>query len=343
MATKHKLWRKIRIFFLRLRYKRINSKLMIYLVMVLISSFLWFFNKTGSTVSTVTDFNVEYYGLPKDHYLLPGLTTQKLSLTLSARGTVFLTHNSQMPPLKIDLSKLDIRQFPDTDSSLKFITNDDVRPVIDAQLPADYKCQAIKPDTIKLDFGRSTIKKVPVILDYDISFEKQYRFQKAPVVQPDSVEVSGSVNIMDSVQFVKTELISIKNLKETTSQKVKLIVPKDVFCNLYFTQVDFSVEKFTENTIEIPIRCFNVPDSVKLRIFPQNITLKYNVGWGNYNNISGEMFIVNVDYKELNSKVKPKYLSVRVSKYPEIYGVSNISISPETVEYLVEKITSNQK
>lgn len=310
---------------------------MVYLVMVIISSLLWFFNKTGSTVSTVTDFHVEYYGLPKNHYLLPGLTTEVLQLTVSAKGSYFLTHNNQFPTIKIDLSKLDIRQFPDTDSSLKFVTNDDVRPLIEAQLPADCKCLSVKPDTVKLDFGRSAMKKVPVVLDYDITFEKQFRFKKEPVLQPDSVEISGSVNITDSVLCIKTEKVEISGLNESVSQKVKLLLPKDIFCSLNFTQADFFVEKFTGNTIEIPVRCINVPDSVVLRIFPQQITLKYNVGWDNFNSVSAEMFTAAVDYNELNGITKPKFLSVKLIKYPETFGVTNISFMPEGVEFLVER------
>lgn len=341
MTRKNRFFRKLRIFFLRLRYKRINPRVMVYLVMVLISALLWFFNKTGSTVSTVTEYKVEYFGLPKDHYLLPGITTQALFLTISAKGSLFLTHTSQNPPLRIDLSKLDIRQFPDSDSTLKFVTNDDVRPIVEAQLPSDYKCLAVKPDTIKLDFGRSMMKKVPVVLDYDVTFEKQYRFSKKPLLQPDSVEVSGSVNIMDSVLFVETEHIELKGLKDSISQKVRLKIPKDIFCNLYFSQVDFFVEKFTENTLEIPIRCVHVPDSVNLRIFPQKISLKYNVGWANFNNISPEMFLATVDYAELSGEKKPKYLTVNILKYPESFGVTNITFQPESVEYLVERISEN--
>ncbi|MBQ5452162.1 MAG: hypothetical protein IIT56_04140 [Bacteroidales bacterium] len=337
MTPINRFWRKTRIFFLRLRYKRINPRLMVYLVMVIISSLLWFFNKTGSTVNTVADYRVEYYGLPKNHYLLPGLTTEMLHLTVSAKGSFFLTLSNQLPPLRIDLSKLDIRQFPDTDSSLKFVTNDDLRALIEAQLPSDCKCLAVKPDTIKLDFGRSAMKKVPVVLDYDITFEKQYRFKEDPVLQPDSVEISGSVNITDSIHCIKTEKVEVSGLKESFSQKVKLLVPKDIFCNLNLSQADFFVEKFTSNTVEVPVRCINVPDSVKLRIFPQNITLKYNIGWDNFNSVSKEMFVATVDYKELDVVKKPKFLTVKLLKYPEAFGVTNISFMPEGVEFLVEK------
>ena len=343
MIKKSSFGRRLRIWYYKLRRRKINQRLMIYLVMVLISAVFWFVNKTGSTISGIMDFPVEYYGLPKNHYLLPGITTGVLQLTVSARGAYFLGHSGLPSSIKIDLSKLDIRTFPDTDSSLKFVTKEDIRAYVEAQLPGDYKCSAIKPDTLKLDFGRSAEKKVPVILDSEIGFSPQYRFLKNPVLQPDSVEVTASVNIMDSITCIKTEKIEIQNLKESFTQKAKLIIPKDVFCNLQYTDVDFFVEKFTENTIEIPIRRIHVPDSVQLRVFPQKITLKYNIGWTNYNSVSEEMFVAVVDYQELYGISKPKFLTVKILKYPENFGVTDMEIIPEAVEYLVERVEQKDR
>ena len=342
MAEKKRTLRKLEISLYKLRRKRINQKVMIYMVMLLISAVLWFVNKTGSTIITDVYFPIEFYGLAHDHYLLPGITTNQVLITVSGRGSSFLTHKGAYPTLRIDLSKLDIRTFPDTDSTLKFVTNDDIRSMIESQIPTEYKCLTIKPDTIMLDFGRSSTKKVPVIVDCDLSFEKQYRLAKDPVLQPDSVEVSGSTNIMDSVLCVKTESIVLQNLNDSVSVKAKLVVPHDIICPLNYTDVKIFVEKFTENSIEIPITPVNVPDSVTLRVFPQTVTLKYNISWNQYNNVSAEMFYAVVDYSDLFAPVRPKFLPIRILRYPENLGVTNIVLSTEGVEYLIHKNQSSE-
>lgn len=337
MADKKKsLKRKWQAFIYRLRRKRINQNTLTYLVMVLITSIFWFVNKSGSTINTVGIFPVEYYGLPHNSILVPGITTQELKINFSARGMTLLGHHGQYSTIRIDLSKLDIRTFPESDSSLKFVTDDDIRAQVELQMPNEYKFISVKPDTIKLDFGLSSHKRVPVILHSNISFNQQYRQSGKTILQPDSVDISGSAMIVDTIQSITTEELTLKNLNESAAQKVKLILPNGVNCGLQFTDVSINVEKFTENTLEIPIKQVNVPDSVTLRIFSQNVTVRYNVSWNNYKKISKEMFTAIVDYNELTGIVRPKYLPVKISKMPENMGVTNLALQPEAVEYLIE-------
>ncbi len=337
MTEKKTLMRRAKVLIYRLQRTRINRNLLTYLVMVVIAISCWFTNKIGSTINTDATFKVEYYGLPRNSILVPGVTTDELQITLSARGSLLLAHNGNYSPIRIDLSKLDIRTFPESDSTLKFVTGDDIRAQVELQMPADYKFISLKPDTIKLDFGLSRHVKVPVILDHDITFAKQYRLASPPVLIPDSITINGSAIIIDTVTAIHTELLTLHQISKTTTQKVRLAIPNGVNCPLTSTDATISVEKFTENTVNVPLRVINVPDTVSLRIFSQNATIKFNVGWNNYKKISREMFAAEVDFNDLTGIVRPKFLAVRITKVPENMGVSNITFSPETVEYLIEK------
>ena len=98
-----------------------------------------------------------------------------------------------------------------------------------------------------------------------------------------------------------------------------------------------NVEKFTEHSVEVPIRIIHIPDTVSLRVFSQNATIRFNIGWNNYKKISREMFAAEVDYNDLTGSIRPQFLTVKITKTPEDMGITNISISPETVEDLIEK------
>ena len=82
---------------------------------------------------------------------------------------------------------------------------------------------------------------------------------------------------------------------------------------------------------------------IKSIVFPQKITLKYNIGWTNYNSVSEEMFVAVVDYQELYGISKPKFLTVKILKYPENFGVTDMEIIPEAVEYLVERVEQKDR
>ena len=342
MAEKKTILRKAKALIYKLKRKRFNRDTITYFLMVLIAITFGFINKMGSTITNESDFKVEYYGLPNNSMLVPGVTTDALRITLSARGAALVKHRGGYSPIRIDLSKLDIRTFPESDSTLKFVTDDDIRAQVEAQLPADYKFVSLKPDTIKLDFGMLHHVKVPVVLDYAITFEKQYRLAGAPTLQPDSITIGGPAIIVDTINSILTEPLSLNRLSESTVQRVRFVIPDGVSCPLTSTDATINVEKFTEHSVEVPIRTVNVPDTVSLRFFSQRAVIRFNVGWNNYNKITREMFAAEIDYKELTGITRPQFLTVRISKMPEDMGVTNITISPETVEYLIEKNTPQQ-
>ncbi len=340
MATENGkgLIRKIKASIFKIRRKRINQNLLTFIVMVLLASVAWLINKMGSTINAAGQSKVEFYGLPQNSILVPGITTAELSINFSAKGSSLLGLHGNLPNIRIDLSKLDIRTFPESDSTLKFVTDDDIRSQVESQLPADYHFISLKPDTIKLDFGVSSRKKLPVILDQKLSFAPQYRLQNTPATSPDSVVVSGSAMIVDTLKSISTELLELSNINESSQHKVKLIMPAGVSCALTATNVLLNVEKFTERTLEVPIRQLNVPDSISLRIFSQNATIKFNVGWDKYNKITREMFQAVVDYKDLTGIIRPKTLALKLVKTPDDKSVTNITMNPENVEYLIEKV-----
>ena len=332
-----RLFRKWKAAFWRFRRIKINRNLLVYLVSVVIAAVFWFLNKTGSYISTSKEFRVEYSGIPGGKILLPGVTTSTLKVGVSVKGSLLLTSGHFQDFLRIDLSKLTLRNVPHADSTLKYISDDDIRQQIEAQLPTDFKFVSVQPDTIFLDFGQSVVKKVPVVLDADITFESQYRAAGGIILQPDSVEIRASAIIADSIQFVKTEFIELTNLQEPVQRHVHFNVPNEVVCEPIYTDLKINTEKYTEQTLVLPIRQVNVPDSLLMRIFPQTASVKFFVGWNNYQKISKDMFSITVDYADLNSPLKSDMLTIKLSRVPEDLGVTDIRVSPASVEYLIER------
>ena len=73
--------------------------------------------------------------------------------------------------------------------------------------------------------------------------------------------------------------------------------------------------------------------SIKLKLFPNYVTLKAIISLDNYNNIINDDFIITTNYKLLNSNFSN--LSLLLAKYPK--EVKNINWHPKTVNYLMRK------
>ncbi len=338
---KEKSWlRKTKALIHKIKRTRINQKLLIYIIMVAVATAAWTINKVGSTISTAGTCEVEYYGLPKNRIIVPGITTSEIRINFSARGTQLLGKHGKLPVIRIDLSKLDIRTFPDSDSTLKFVTNDDIRAQVEQQMPTGFHFESLSPDTILIDLGASAKKKVPVVLQHKITFAKQYRLAGQPDLYPDSVIINGSEMIMDTVNCIYTEPLVVSSLKDSISRsRVQLIMPKGITCPLKRADVTIHTEKFTEGSVSVNIRQLNVPDNVALRLFKQKGTIKYHIGWKNYQKVSEDMFSLTVDYNEMCEINRAKYLPIHLTpQYPDALGITNITISPDMVECLPESI-----
>lgn len=335
-----RIYRILRVWYYRGKLK-INRKLFIYIVFVIISTILWFINKTGSTIVANLNYDVEYFNLPKDKLISSQLSTNKLEVKVSAIGSVLMGLPSKMPPMRIDLSKIDAALWIESeDSAVKLVVIEAIKNQIENQLPQQVKFIDINPDTICLEFGQSLVKRVPVKLDAEISYASQFR-NSAPIsFSPDSVEIIGSVKIVDTIKEINNEFLKIKDLQENFSRRLKLLSPEGVVCSNLYADLNINVEKFTEETLELTIRQINVPDSITMRIFPPVVKLSFNVGWKNYGRASSDMFSVVVDYKDVvNQTVKPDVLFVKLMRKPDL-GLSDIKIRPESVEFLIEQNSS---
>jgi hypothetical protein len=98
--------------------------------------------------------------------------------------------------------------------------------------------------------------------------------------------------------------------------------------------VSITAEKYTEAMLKVPIKVINLPYGLRLKTFPHDATLIFNVPLSDYNKLIPSLFSVVVNYKELGDKNVNK-LDVIVKESPEF--VYSLKSSPKTVEFIVEK------
>ena len=94
------------------------------------------------------------------------------------------------------------------------------------------------------------------------------------------------------------------------------------------------VDLFTEKTVSVPIYCENIPSNKVLRTFPLKANITFRVSANQFNNANEDNFVVVVDYNQIKEDSKNCKLILR----SQPAGVSNIRISPETVEFIIEQI-----
>lgn len=319
----------------RIILNSLNRNLLIFFFFLLLSIIFWFLTALNKDYNTILSYPVEYIKLPKGKVLTNDLPEQ-LDLNVQARGFMLirLKLQSKLSPLLFDVNSFSLNVIPGRDPLTLFIITNLVREKIQQQLTSEIRIIGVSPDTLFLQLSDRFTKLTPVQLNLELDFEKQHMQVRDIIITPDSILLSGPKNLVDTIPAVFTIPEKITGIKKNTELELDLQPIDKVEFSVYKVVVNIPVEKFTEESIEVPIQVINMPDSLFLRTFPSIIDITYRVGLSDYNKVSEHMFMAVLDYSTKGSSIGNR-LTVELIKVPEYVQVTNFF--PKNVEYIIEK------
>jgi len=153
-------------------------------------------------------------------------------------------------------------------------------------------------------------------------------------LDPKMITVFGPKRILDTMRFVRTENLELKNLNDTTYYRSKLKPVKLVRFSVKHTKVTIFVEPFTERKVQIPVIAVNCPKKVTIRTFPAFVNATYTVGLSQFYTLAPTDIQVYLDYNDLvAAKQGKQFLKIKNNTS----HISNIRISPTQVEFILEE------
>jgi len=304
--------------------KKINFNF--FLLFVFVSSFIWVITKFSNIYKLNNEFDVEWINIPDT--ISVNNQQKKISILFSASGFEMILYKIFKKKIKISIDRdvlyKENNGIVNIESKISELEN---------QL---YKKNIIE-DVIskKISFNYSVLarKKVPVLLDKKISFRPGYLNENYFFLFPDSIFVTGSIKNIDTLNYVITEQFNKNDIYKSINEKVKLLLINNIKYSTNQIKLSSIVKRYSEKEFKIPVKIINLPDSIKLKLFPNYIKLKAIVSLDHYNDISEEDFVIIADYKLLNQKFSS--LSLFLVESP--IKVKNVNWQPKTVNYLIRK------
>jgi YbbR domain-containing protein len=310
-----------------------NKRLYIILVCFIISIIFWLLIALSHDYLTTITFPVNYLNLPGKKVVINELPSN-ISVNLKTTGFKIMSFGFQKAhePIEIDVST-SLKNAPINTDVLalptKLFLSDFSR-----EIGAEVEITGFVPDSIIFNFSDLITRRIPVFLNYKASFEKQFDSTGSPVVSPEFIDVSGPPSVVNQLNYIHTEAVTLTDLKGTVKQKAKLIKNRNTSYNLDEVEFTLPVEKFTEGSVEIEVNPMNVKEGYSLKTFPDKVKVRYMVALSRYNKINKSMFDAVVDASDLE-KSHPSKLSVKLVTTPSI--VRTTLIEPENVDYILRK------
>ena len=298
-----------------------------FLIFLVISTAAWFLVKLSEDYVTQTTFRVLMEEAPADKWVSSDEQSVKMSLNIDGFHT--LRYKMIREPNRFVTIPLNEVPYRLENGNTYSFSSQYVAEKVAERL--GITASDITMNDAKVYFTMDALKSkvVPVVLQSNITTARQYDVYGIPMLDPSSVTIFGPQEVIDSIKMVRTELLSRENVNQSFSATVPLnLFDGQIHSDVKEVKADVQVEKFTEMDVEVPI---NVADSLKMRFFPETMSVKCLVAMRDYASITPESFSVAVNPQQMQA-MQP-LLDVHLASWPPTVQI--LSTRPDKVEYLI--------
>lgn len=312
-----------------------SHELLVFCFFLAVSFGFWLLQALNETLVREVQVSLELENVPAEVVIIDSLPPS-VSVTLQNKGLALArqSFSSLFRPnhVKIDFSKYDTGQ---SEAEVK-ITSSDMQRLIGQIFAASTQIKSFRPDTIRFSYNHGMSRTLPVKLACNIKTSPQNYIQSIRI-EPDSVQVFAPIAILDTMQAAYSEAFLLEELHESGSYQVGLYKQKLLKYNPEQISIKVAVGYYTEKTVKVPVIGVNFPADKKLRTFPAQVSITFRVESGRYHHVTADDFVLATTYEELLENTEESMLLLHLKTIPD--GVSNVRISPQEVDYLIEQVT----
>lgn len=309
---------------------RLRYQFFIFFICLVASISFWLLIKLSNEYTLSFKIPVKYTNVPYTR-ILTGVSDSSIQITLKAQGykQILLRFIEKPKPLFISLANVEKHK-----NTEEIISNQILLPLVRryaASLSFANEVHSVHPEQIRVKMNRLYCKSVPIKLNTDFSFVPQYLQFDPLSVKPSTVIAFGTRKMIDSIEFAQPEVVKVHNMSTSTVRFVHLNANMQVNQPYFIpslVKVVIPVQKFTEVSVEIPIKLPDQTPGHTIKIFPEKASVSCIVSMNDYKRIDPRLFTVSAVLTKSDNM-----FHLMVTASPDF--VRNIKVTPDKVEYLV--------
>ena len=296
----------------------------------LVASFLiWLLITFSKEYTTVITYAVIYKNIPQNK-LLQEAPINKIDITVKASGFKILRSNFKNKRIQLEASNLQRKE----NSKFYFLTKNQVMK-IQKQLLFGVELKEILQDTIYLNLGLLTSKKVALKPNLEINYHIGYDLLNEIKISPDSIIISGPKAQVEKTKYLDLSELKLDDVKSDFLEEVTILKLNNNFkISDLKTVISGSVDKFTEGKLQVSFTTKNLPKDINLTILSEKVEIVFVVALSNFSKISEASFKVECDYL-ISEKNNLGYLIPKVILAPDF--IKSIKIIPKKIDFLIQK------
>lgn len=293
-----------------------------FLVFVVIATIFWIIIALNDSVTETFRVKFQIANVPDSVTFITDPPSE-IHVTLRDKGTNILRSGVIKKP-EVSLNFRDYAH-----DGLFRLSASDLNAELKADLGGVATITSSSLDSLRLYYTTSPGKRVPVIVDADVSAESGYMIQGRPSSVTKFVKIYSYRDEIDTVNAVRTKKLVKKNLSQTSEFSVGVSQIPHIKIVPAIVMVKVEVEPLVHKETYVNVDVINTPANENLLLFPNRVPVSFFVPMSRFNDENYQIH-VKVDYADLLHTATSK-LPLRIVDHSE--GLVNVSLMTDSVEY----------
>ena len=311
------------------------KEIFIFIFFLLLSFGFWLLQSLQQDYERTIELPVRYKNVPSE-WVSSDNNPVKISILLKDKGTTLMYYSWKANFDPVDISVLGLPR--STDHSLNILGNM-IETAVSKQLISSTSIISIEPREIEFHYDSLSSRMVQVIENVLINTKPGFQISDSIKISHTNVRIYGSQRILDTMNVVRTKLITLENLSKTKEITAQLDLPKGVKSDNENLKLTIPIEEFTEKKINLPILCPDIPVDYVLRIFPSSVEVTCYVPLSQFKELTTEKLEIIILFNEFVENQSTGKIPVRLTRKPS--WVINSAIVPYELEFIIENMNND--
>ena len=305
----------------------VNIKKYIYIILFFFVSFsFWILTKLSEDYNSKLTLEIDIINAPDD-YIVKKQNINSILVFIKATGFELFYNKLFQNKLIVDLEEEKI-----VDDKIVIDYNEN-KFKLKETLNSNIDISSVFPDQIVIELEQVVNKFVPIVLENELKIKSGYGLRSPVDLSPDSIQVSGPLKEISKISYVSALIDADLNIENDYTTDYEIVRDKKISYEFSSGKAVIYVDRYSEKTIKIPILVRGIPDSLDLRLYPNEVDISFQSSIKRLKNISEKDFIVSVSFDSKTKKLS-KDLDVSIDSFPS--SLKNLKISHKKVEFLIK-------
>lgn len=308
-------WRRVR------ESTRFHNVLM-FLVFVAVATVFWFIIALNDSVTETFRVKLLIVNVPDSVTFITDPPAD-MHVTLRDKGTNILRSGVVKKPEVV----LNFRDY--ARDGIFRLSASDMTAELKADLGGVATITSTSVDSLRLYYTSAPGKRVPVMVQADVTAASGYLIPANPVSLTKIVRIYSYGDETDTVNFVRTQRLVKKNLSQTSEFDVRLeklanikIVPSEV-------KVRVNVEPLVHKEVYVSVDVVNVPADQNLLLFPNRVPVEFYVPMSRFNDEDYKIVVI-ADYNDVRTTQSSR---IPLHIVNAARSLINVELKSDSVEY----------